>query len=205
MAQINRGTGAGGANTNVNGLRYEGITDLLDRQLAKSPQEPKEPKAFYNIVQFKAQSHIFYAAHQSRFHKSMKQLGFPMTLDAERCITRPAHGCSKPDAAYIHLPTKTIFIIEKKFQQCSGSVCEKIQTGCFKRRHYQKLYPEFRVFYIFSLSDWFRENCAAEIFDLQHEQDIPVFFGNDEKYKDDIVQFMHDKVAEAQSGSLRAD
>lgn len=36
-----------------------------------------------------------------------------------------AHGCKQPDECYINEKTKTIFIIEKKFQQISGSVCEK--------------------------------------------------------------------------------
>ena len=47
-----------------------------------------------------------------------------------------AHGCKNPDECYIDKESKNMFIIEKKFQQCSGSVCEKIQTPHFKKWQY---------------------------------------------------------------------
>lgn len=194
----NRGTGAGGANTNANGLDYESLTDLsdmFDKQCSLQNQTVK-PKQLhhYKEITFQNYNIALISAHQSRFHKAMKELNFPMLLDIDRGIKGPAHGCKNPDEAYIHLPTKTIFIIEKKFQQCSGSVCEKIQAASFKRRHYQKLYPQFTIHYIFCLSEWFKTNCPAELIDLQEEQHIPIFFGNDEKYKDNIIDFIHQTI-----------
>ena len=39
-------------------------------------------------------------------------------------------------------------IIEKKFQQCSGSVCEKIQTPDFKLWQYQRIFPNYKIHYV---------------------------------------------------------
>ena len=73
------------------------------------------------------------------------------------------NGCKEPDEAYICMKLKLIFIIEKKFQQCSGSACEKLQTGGLKQYHYSRKFPEFKVIYIFCLSDWFKEHCKQEL------------------------------------------
>ena len=82
-----------------------------------------------------------------------------------------------------------MFIVEKKFQQCSGSVCEKIQTPDFKIWQYSRTFPEFRIVYIYCLSEWFKENCPAELEYLEYKK-IPVFWGNSPTYKKDIINYM---------------
>lgn len=37
------------------------------------------------------------------------------------------HGCKQPDECLIDENNKILFILEKKFQNNNGSVCEKIQ------------------------------------------------------------------------------
>lgn len=44
-----------------------------------------------------------------------------------------------PDEAFINIHTNTVYIIEKKFQHCSGSVDEKLATFPFKIFEYEKL------------------------------------------------------------------
>lgn len=44
-----------------------------------------------------------------------------------------------PDEAFINNITRTIYIIEKKFQHRAGSVDEKLQTCDFKLKQYKKL------------------------------------------------------------------
>jgi len=68
-----------------------------------------------------------------------------------------AHGCKHPDECYIDEESKNIFIIEKKFQQIPGSVCEKIQTAQFKRWQYSRTFPNYNIIYIYCLSDWFEK------------------------------------------------
>ena len=82
-----------------------------------------------------------------------------------------------------------MFIIEKKFQQVSGSVCEKIQTIDFKLWQYRRTFPNFEIVYMYCLSEWFKLNCKAELEYLQ-EQNIPVYWGNDTDYKAQIVGFI---------------
>ena len=81
------------------------------------------------------------------------------------------------------------FIIEKKFQQCSGSVCEKIQTPDFKLWQYSRTFPDYTIIYIYCLSDWFKKNCKAELEYLDFKN-IPYFWGISETYKDDIINFI---------------
>ena len=103
-----------------------------------------------------------------------------------------AHGCKQPDECYISTGSnKTITIIEKKNQQRSGSVCEKVQTGPMKRWFFQKKYPNYKINYAYTLSNWFKHNCKAELEYLKHEN-IPVFWGDDADYKNNIVQFIED-------------
>ncbi|MBO6085955.1 MAG: hypothetical protein J6P19_06135 [Acetobacter sp.] len=63
-----------------------------------------------------------------------------------------------PDDAIYVINSNTMFIIEYKFQQVSGSVDEKLRSCDFKKKQYSKLlFPSIRVEYIFLLSDWFRQ------------------------------------------------
>jgi hypothetical protein len=99
------------------------------------------------------------------------------------------HGCKNPDECYIDNLYSNIFIIEKKFQQSKGSVCEKIQTIDFKLWQYQRLFPTFNIIYIYCLSEWFKKNCRAELEYLKIKK-IPIFYGNDIKYKMKIIKFI---------------
>ena len=195
MSVTNKGTGAGGANTNANGLPYELYTDLsgLYTQCQGMAKEisVKTSKCHMKSVTFAGYDRLIYVGNKSAFHKGMELLGFSMVLPVALGITQPAHGCRQPDEAYVDIERKKIIIIEKKFQQHGGSVCEKIQSGDFKRRQYQKMYPQFDVYYVYCLSSWFKENCAAEIDDLVNYSNIPVFFGDDEKYNENIIRFIH--------------
>ena len=84
---------------------------------------------------------------------------------------------------------KIIYIIEKKFQQTGGSVIEKIQTPEFKILNYSQMFPNFTIVYVYCLSDYFKENAKAELKYLELKK-IPVFWGNSETYKNDIIHFM---------------
>lgn len=171
----NRGTGAGGANTNKNGLSYESLTDL-DNKL-----EVVESCQYSSVIKFNVSDVVFTRTKQSHLFKCMKT-----HIDTK---VKKAHGCKNPDECYINEATKTMFIIEKKFQQTAGSVCEKIQTPDFKIWQYGRTFPEYNIVYVYCLSDWFKDNCQAELEYLVFKQ-IPIFWGASETYKDDIINFM---------------
>jgi hypothetical protein len=184
QAIINKGTGAGGAKTNENGLPYEELTDLKDRY--KSCDLNKEHNAYE--VQFEGYDRKFVKAPKSVLHKYMKQIG------ENNPELKPAPGCKEPDEAYIDPEKRIAFIIEKKFQQTSGSVDEKIQTGHFKKFQYERLFPNFKIYYVYCLSEWFKKDEYKSTLIYLRENGIPIFWGSSETYKDDIIKFMHNSL-----------
>ena len=175
LNKVNRGTGAGGSNTNKNGLTYETLTELNNR--IKIIEEDK----FSSRIYFDNNNKIFRKTKQAKLFKCMEN---EMNLNIKK-----AHGCKNPDECYIDEQLKNIFIIEKKFQKCSGSVCEKIQTPDFKVWQYSRTFPNYNIIYIYCLSDWFKTNCVAELEYLDYKN-IPYFWGSSNTYKNDIIQFM---------------
>lgn len=172
----NKGTGAGGANTNLNGLPYEKLTEL------KTEYNILHSCKYYNLIQFKNNEDVqLKCTKQNNLFKTMKE---QVNLEVEK-----AHGCKNPDESFINEEKKIIFIIEKKFQQVTGSVCEKIQTPDFKLWQYRRTFPNYQIVYIYCLSDWFRTNCKAELEYLSYKN-IPVFWGSEETYKNKIVDFL---------------
>jgi hypothetical protein len=104
---------------------------------------------------------------------------------------QPAAGCKEPDEAYIDTAQKVIYIIEKKFQQTSGSVDEKIQTGHFKKIHYEELFPNYTINYIYCLSDWFKKDDYKSTLNYLKKIGIPIFWGSSETFKEDMIEFIH--------------
>lgn len=171
----NNGFGAGGSNTNKNGLPYELLTDL------NTEYELISKNKYSEIVEFKNSNKLFIKSDKSKFFKYMKK-------NINTKIPK-AHGCKQPDECYIDEKNKIIFILEKKFQQVGGSVCEKIQTPDFKKWQYSRTFLEYEIVYIYCLSDWFRNNCKAELEYLEYKK-IPYFWGSDKDYKIKIVNFI---------------
>lgn len=171
----NKGTGAGGSNTNKNGLPYEKLTDLCDMTTILKKNE------FSNTIIFNGNNKSFINTKQANLFKCMND-------EMNTNITK-GHGCKNPDECYIDKESKNIFIIEKKFQQCNGSVCEKIQTPDFKLWQYSRTFPDYNIIYIYCLSDWFKKNCIAEIEYLDFKN-VCYFWGSSETYKDDIINFI---------------
>jgi hypothetical protein len=171
----NKGTGAGGSNTNKNGIPYEKITELDDKITIIKKNK------YSDIVKFNGSEKSFTKTQQANFLKCMD--------DKINPTIKKAHGCKRPDECYIDEECKNIFIIEKKFQQRSGSVCEKIQTPDFKLWQYSRTFPDYTIIYVYCLSDWFKQNCIAELEYLDFKK-IPYFWGSSETYKNDIINFI---------------
>lgn len=171
----NRGTGAGGAQTNKNGLDFEKLIGLEDEiQILKRNKD-------HDVIIFKQDSlREFLYTEKAKFHKCM--------TDYRKSEVKKGHGCKFPDGAVVDLDHRKIFILEKKFQQCSGSVCEKVQTVPFKIWNYQNMYPDFDIIYIFWFSDWFKENIPAEL-EFLDLHDVPYFWSEKQKLVDFILGY----------------
>lgn len=159
----NKGTGAGGANTNKSGKSFEIKTEL---------------KKFWNniennIISFSQRDRTYLYSHQSHFRKWMSSKGY--------ICDNPSfgNGCKNPDEVYIDEENKIVFWIEKKNQNVSGSVAEKLQTADFKRRNLMKNYPGWTIEYIFLLGGdhMKRENIKPEL-DYLDEIDVKYFFSD---------------------------
>lgn len=177
---INKGSGAGGANTNVNGLSYEDKTSLSS--LYTQCIQDTNTKA--KIIKFVGYDNELISANKSALYKYMIKIGEKNT------DLQPAAGCKEPDEAYIDISKKIVFIIEKKFQQTPGSVDEKLQTGPFKKYHYSKMFANYKIYYIYCLSDWFKRNEYVSVLEYLQTNDVQIFWGNEENYKNDIIHFM---------------
>ena len=171
----NRGTGAGGKNTNANGLSHEKKVCLM------SEFEIIKEEKLYNEIKFKGSSKTFKITRKAKFRKLLKE--------SENTKVKAAHGCKEPDECYIDDTRKIIFIFEHKFQRCSGSVCEKIQTAEFKHYNYSRRYPDYKIVYSYILSSWFVDNCESELEYLK-KKCIPVFINNSDNFKSDVVRMI---------------
>lgn len=173
----NQGTGAGGANTNKNGLSWEDQTNISSSHLILVKQE-----TLYKLYKLGNKTLIV--------PKSKTGLSKILTEMNLKDITIIAmHGCKYPDECFIDLDGKTIVILEKKYQQKGGSVCEKLQTADAKIYNFKKMYPNFKIEYIYCLNNWFKKNCIAELEYLDY-RNIKYFWGEDENFKSDFCDYL---------------
>ena len=73
-----------------------------------------------------------------------------------------------PDEALYNKDLNTIFIIEKKYQSCPGSVDEKLQTCAFKKWQYNKIekITGIKIEYIYCFNDWFEDSKYDDVKDF---------------------------------------
>ena len=178
----NRGTGAGGANTNVNGKAFEEKTNnearLLQAGFVKKRIPGKKGKNAYYLEKVDDGKTIIY----------MSQAG----LDNYFMHFHKKEVFRNPDEAYLITKNgvSTLKILEKKNQTTSGSVEDKLRLGSyFKNVEYPGMIGEgFRVEYAFCLSNFLKESYIADtvkskiLREDNIKNSIPVFFGEDADY-----------------------
>jgi len=148
---IKDGKGCGNTRT---GLVYEGQVDLKTFLDSKTGYEVKFDEVFFEekLVARTFKKNSFYAIF-------LKELGVEWSKYLSKRLM--------PNDSIFVLMNNTLFIIECKFQQVSGSVDEKLQTCDFKKKQYQKLLApaNIDVEYIYLLSDWFRHPRYKDVLD----------------------------------------
>jgi hypothetical protein len=97
-----------------------------------------------------------------------------------------------PDEAYIieyNNGKKILKILEKKTQNVSGSVADKILCGVAYKREYELLLPnDFEINYAFCLNKYLKniivsDNIKYKVWNIiLKESNIPLLFGDDEDY-----------------------
>ena len=180
---INKGTGAGGANTNYYGKKFEEKTNnqqrLLEMGYAKNSFTKKTKKAYdyYLSNTFEDKKIVFVLQNGLKMYMKNKY-----NINLFRC----------PDEAYIIEYTsgrKVIKILEKKEQNVEGSVETKLWSGPSLKREYELvLGEEFEVFYGFCVSDFLKNKLISNekkytiLNTIFNENNIAVLFGDDENY-----------------------
>jgi hypothetical protein len=178
---INKGTGAGGANTNLYGKKFEEKTNNEPRLLEQgfTRHNMNTNKHGYYLTKKFEDKEVIYAT----------QSGFKAYMEREFSI--PKGKISRnPDEVYIikhdnGLPE--IKFIEKKEQNVAGSVEDKLMGGPTFKRMYSKLFGgKFKVEYAFCVNDFLKKKLQSpkkkELNEIFVEDGIAVLFGDDDNY-----------------------
>lgn len=142
----------GGANTNLNGLKFERDTDLRKAFDA----HPRYRLDGDNIIDLNTDIIVGVLFKGRGLYKNL----------LEKHGVKWSEIISKqllPDGAVV--VGGTLFIIEKKYQAGSGSVDEKLQTCHFKKRQYERLVEklDLRVQFYYLLADWFDKDKYKDV------------------------------------------
>jgi hypothetical protein len=176
----NRGTNAGGANTNYYGKKFEEKTNneqrLLEIGYTKQTSTGKK-YGYYLSKTFEDKKIVFVL--QNGLKVYMKNT---YNIDLFRC----------PDEAYIieyNTGRKVIKILEKKQQNGDGSVETKIWSGPSLKREYELVLGNgFEVHYGFCVSDFLKNKITSVkqkyiiLNTILLESNISVLFGDDDNY-----------------------
>ena len=222
----NRGTGAGGANTNKNGKKFENKTSVFElfesnnsilanisehkitKQLidtksnsksnSKSKSKSKN-RFYYEQINPLLSNKIIYLT-QSGFKIYFKQM---FNIDVYRL----------PDEAYLIITEQNnninyhLKILEKKNQNMNGSVEDKLKTGQFTKREYEKMLNldeknrkdqkySFKISYAFCISQFLQEKFQSNhikyknMLDIMAEDNIIVLYGDEPDYFDKLFRWI---------------
>jgi hypothetical protein len=173
---MNRGTGAGGANTNLNGLPFEKKTSNIPHlveQGFRHVQTDNTKNGFYLTKKFEDDSELVFVT-QGGLKKYVKNV-----------FGKHIHRC--PDEAYIWKRNGmyTLYILEKKCQNVPGSVDTKLLAAYGFIKYYERALG-IRTYYGFTLSDFLKNQWCSDTWkeerDMFEQDGIPIFFGDDETY-----------------------
>lgn len=163
--------GVGGANTKT-GLDFEVRTDLkqLFEKIDGYHLKPSQNRTGYEV--WFHDERLAYCFKKQELYRFLAQ--GPYCIDWRQHLSKRL----EPDNALFVIVRDTLFIIEVKFQQVSGSVDEKLQTCDFKRKQYTKLVHHlgWRVEYIYVLNDWFKNPVYQDTLDYIHSVNCHYLF-----------------------------
>jgi hypothetical protein len=157
MSKIkNKGTGAGGANTNKSGKAFEASTSMETLLLENGfvHKTFAKTKTSYLLSKVDDDLEIIY----------LRQSGFKNYMLKEYKFKIDAY----PDEAFLILKKDKLVkikIFEMKNQNGEGSVDMKIFNGPFWIYYYKTLCKDIDIEYAFCLSEWFKNKLIAVLRD----------------------------------------
>ena len=190
---INKGTGAGGANTNMNGLAYENKTSIetvLIKNNYKKYIFNKTKCGYYYKCDLSDKITVMYFTQSGLKNYFKKKYNIEIHRNPDEAFL------IKNDGNYI------LKILEKKNQNTEGSVEDKLKTGCFNRREYELMIGDIidncpiKIEYAFSISKFLQDKFTSTINKyiimkkIMDEDNIKIFYGNDSDYFDKIIKWI---------------
>jgi hypothetical protein len=184
---INRGTGAGGAATNLSGIAFESQTSIIPKLTELGYQTSLFDKTKNGYAMSKN-----YSTHSVLF---MTQGGLSKLFIENKLFRHP-------DESFLIIEKssgkKTLKIIEKKYQSVSGSVDLKLALGPYFIEEYQEvLGPEITIEYAFCLCNFLKTEYTSDVKKwktmrtINERHGIKVFFGEDANYIDDVSSWVN--------------
>lgn len=195
----NKGTGAGGANTNINGISFENKTSienkLLENNFTKVIMNNKNKYGYYfEYNDVENNNKIIY----------LTQNGFKLYFKKKHNI----NVYKQPDEAFIIISANNynIKILEKKNQNVDGSVEDKLKTGYFNKREYEKMIKKevedkkidfnFTISYAFCISAFLQNKFNSMlpkyniIKQIMLEDGINIFYGEEINYFNQLLEWI---------------
>lgn len=181
----NRGTGAGGKNTNKNGLSFEKKTDL-ERFLCDKGFVKKElgKRHYYLFKKIKEGFYIYYATKGS-FNKILDK------ILSKKVYKIPDEGFLIKKGGVV-----SVKIIEKKNQNVQGSVFEKMYTPVYVRDVCYKKNLSVETDYCYVVNSWLWDVLHSEclkcndLLEYYEENNIKVFSGETADYFNSIYEWI---------------
>jgi hypothetical protein len=191
----NKGTNAGGAKTNHNGLAFEAKTcienKLLENKFNKIIMNPKTKNDYYFEIEYDNIKIIYLTKHGFKLYCKIN-----FNIDSYK----------EPDEAFIiYYKNKNIIdikILEKKNQNMEGSVEDKLKTGDFTKKEYQKIFNKtkydytFIISYAFCVSKFLQNKLESNykkyinLKEILADDGTKIFYGEDENYFDLIYNWI---------------
>tara|TARA_B100001173_G_C15978631_1_gene543411 strand:+ start:217 stop:777 length:561 start_codon:yes stop_codon:yes gene_type:complete len=143
----------GGYKTNINGLSFEGRTDLLESFKQNNIFKIQDNKILQN--------NIFVGEYYEKYNFYRLFLE-PRGIDWRKINSKQY----LPDSIFFNHKNYTVYVIEKKYQAGVGSVDEKLQTCDFKKKMYENLIIplKMKTEYYYLLNDWFDKPVYKDVF-----------------------------------------
>ena len=216
---INKGTGAGGANTVHNGSQFEELTNIEPLLLSKSFDTKilnKTKNGYYLTKNFTKDTKDTKDTENDSDPRCddkkddtnqktitySKQCGFKTYIKKEFNIDIYRH----PDEAYVIKTKKdnvyhyNIKILEKKNQNGEGSVEDKLKTGAFNRKEYilmfEKMKDNITIDYAFTVSKFLEDKFESNkpkynnIKKINNDDNIKIFYASKSNYFEEIYEWI---------------
>tara|TARA_B100000902_G_scaffold87854_1_gene91824 strand:+ start:6023 stop:6688 length:666 start_codon:yes stop_codon:yes gene_type:complete len=183
---VNSGTGAGGAQTNINGKKLEAnVRNIYNSNITSKKVLPNYCKksSKYQVEDIEINGKNYIHAPEDAFECYENNCNF-----ANNNISK-AMGAIQPDDCFIDLINKVIIWIECKFQQGSGSVVEKLQSCSEKIENLERRFPGFTINYCYVLNPYLKETFKWEIERLD-EKKIPYVVTDDPEFEKKLLNLL---------------